>query len=608
MKRILLLSILSIFSMTISAQDFLFTGNGDGSTWHDPNNWNPQQVPGAIFNEVTIPNGMTVINEGTVVFNFGNIVGGGTIINNATFTFSAQGLGSKVLNNISFINNATVHSNVPESGFTSLTGGTTITNAVTGIIEFDGVGITSNTAAEKLINNGGIIRSIHPGSLVLQLVIQNNNGTIDVQNGDLYLATGGNNNTINLLQDGIYNVAQNASLSVGDYTLAGTFNGQIDGVFSLLGNGANIITLNGTLTNELMGNGLTFYFGSLEGGGTLVNNTKFNITNDGGGLGKVIRNINIINNGEFNSVLSNNNTSWGLWDDSQITNTASGTMNIGLGFNGNTGTESIQNNGDIIITNNVILGINLTNNGLFDYGSNELTFTLGGYQIENTIDGTFLGTGQLNLNFSTPFINNGIVTSGPGANKVFIYNGFRQDENARLVIDIDGNTPETEYDVVQADNGGAFDMNGTIQVNLGFAPALDDEFTVLFSVNRTVICGLPATISANYQGMEYTFDVICGGIEVVLKVSDITLGIDDIALKDLSIYPNPSNGHFTIDLKQEYQEVTIQISNMLGQVIATESFAQARTIEQQINAQAGMYFVTIATETGATKTFKVIKN
>jgi len=606
MKRLLLISILSIFCLNISAQNFLFTGNGDGTTWHDPNNWNPQQVPGSVFSEVSIPTGVTVTNEGSIVFNFGNILGGGTIINNASFTFLGQGSASKSLSNISFINNATVLNDVPGIG-TVLINGATITNAPTGTIVFNGVGMTSSASTDRLINNGGTIRSIHPGNLVLEVIVENNNGTIQVENGEFYLANDPFED-FNILQDGTYNVSQNATFLVGNYALQGTFNGHVDGVFALQGAGGNTFTISGTLTNELDGNGLTFYFGGLVGGGTIINNTKFNITNDGGGLGKSINNIDIINNGEFNSVFSNNNTAWGLSNDSQITNTATGTMNIGLGFVGNTGSESVLNNGDIIITNGVVLGINLTNNGLLDYGPNELTFTLGGYQIENTIDGTFLGTGVLNLNFSTPFINNGTVTSGPGANKVFIYNGFRQDADAKLIVDINGNTPETEYDVIQADNGGAFDMNGTIEVNLGFAPALGDEFTVLFSVNRGVICGLPATVSAIFDGVQYNFDVLCGGNSVTLKVRDSELSTSENIVGNLSLYPNPTNGTFNIDLAKEYTDVSVEITNILGQLISSVTYASAKVIEQEINTSEGMYFVKVTTSEGASKTLKLIKN
>jgi hypothetical protein len=591
----------------MSAQEYLFTGAGDGTTWHDPNNWNPQVVPGSIFSTLTIPEGMTVINEDTIIFNFGNIVGGGTLVNNSVFSFSGSTALSRGVSNISIINNASLLNEVPNNP-TGLSGGTTITNNLTGTITFDGLGMFSVSTEDKIINNGGTIKSIHSGNLVLSVLIENNNGTFEIENGELYLATGYDSNLC-VFQDGTYNVAENATFWLGNHTLQGTFHGQVDGAFGLVGNGANILTISDTLTNELAGNGLTFYFGSLQGGGTFINNTKFNITNDGGGLGKMIQNITIINNGEFNSAFSNNNTSWGLWDGSEIYNEATGVMNIGLGFNGNTGEETLYNNGGLVLTtNDVGIGVNFINSGLFEYGPYEFTFAIGSVLVNNTIDGTFLGTGTLGLNIAQALINNGIFTSGAGASKSFIYNGYRQDEDARLVVDINGNTPETEFDVIQADFGGAFDMNGTIEVNLGFAPQIEDEFAILFSVNRAVVCGLPATISANYNGFNYVFDVICEGNSVVLKVSGIILDNQDVISEITSVYPNPSNGNFAIDFGTIHSNVSVQISNLLGQIISTETYVSTNKIENIIAGPMGAYLVKISTSDGISKTYKIIKN
>ncbi|AFL81152.1 hypothetical protein Aeqsu_1669 [Aequorivita sublithincola DSM 14238] len=79
-------------------------------------------------------------------------------------------------------------------------------------------------------------------------------------------------------------------------------------------------------------------------------------------------------------------------------------------------------------------------------------------------------------------------------------------------------------------------------------------------------------------------------------------------LKFATLYPNPSNSNFTIDLGKEYTEVAVQIYNMLGQVISSEKYASAKTIEKKITSVAGMYFVKISTAQGANKTLKVIKN
>jgi len=86
-----------------------------------------------------------------------------------------------------------------------------------------------------------------------------------------------------------------------------------------------------------------------------------------------------------------------------------------------------------------------------------------------------------------------------------------------------------------------------------------------------------------------------------------TLGLDDNNLLVTNLYPNPTNGNFTIDLGKEFTDVSTQITNMLGQVISSSTYASARTIEQEITASAGMYFVNISTSEGAIKTLKIIK-
>lgn len=258
MKQLLFFSILSILCLTISAQErttlsfIVFTGNGDGTTWHDPNNWNPPQVPNNYFN-ATIPTGMTVTNEGTVIFINGTINGGGTLINNSVFSFSGVAALSRGTSNISIINNATLLSEVPNNP-TVISGGTTITNTATGTITFDGLGMNSDSIDDKIINNGGVIRSITSFSLSVLTIIENNNGTISVENGNLDFHTG-LSPSANTLNGGTYNVVAGSKLTLGNFTLGGTFSGQVDGAFGL--QGYNFI-IDGTLINEIGGNGLTF--------------------------------------------------------------------------------------------------------------------------------------------------------------------------------------------------------------------------------------------------------------------------------------------------------------------------------------------------------------
>jgi len=72
-------------------------------------------------------------------------------------------------------------------------------------------------------------------------------------------------------------------------------------------------------------------------------------------------------------------------------------------------------------------------------------------------------------------------------------------------------------------------------------------------------------------------------------------------LTNFDIFPNPSNGKFTIDLQFEVtQTATIQVLNTLGQKM--HQFTDTQSHFQQIidmhEAVAGTYFVVISTKSG----------
>ena len=87
-----------------------------------------------------------------------------------------------------------------------------------------------------------------------------------------------------------------------------------------------------------------------------------------------------------------------------------------------------------------------------------------------------------------------------------------------------------------------------------------------------------------------------------------SLNVDENDFLEVKLYPNPTNGNFTVDFGEAFSNVSIEIVNMLGQIISSETFASARIIEQEINASAGVYFVNVSTSEGASETFKILKN
>ena len=81
--------------------------------------------------------------------------------------------------------------------------------------------------------------------------------------------------------------------------------------------------------------------------------------------------------------------------------------------------------------------------------------------------------------------------------------------------------------------------------------------------------------------------------------NDSVLNVEDRSQLDFALYPNPTNGNFTVDLGKEYSDINIQIYNILGQLISSEKYTSAKTIEQEITGAAGVYFVKVNSSEGA---------
>lgn len=75
-----------------------------------------------------------------------------------------------------------------------------------------------------------------------------------------------------------------------------------------------------------------------------------------------------------------------------------------------------------------------------------------------------------------------------------------------------------------------------------------------------------------------------------------TVGIEKIENNYFSVYPNPSNGNFSVDFSEENNEPkTLVISNIQGQIIYEETFANGKRLLSLSNLLAGNYVLTIKT-------------
>lgn len=65
----------------------------------------------------------------------------------------------------------------------------------------------------------------------------------------------------------------------------------------------------------------------------------------------------------------------------------------------------------------------------------------------------------------------------------------------------------------------------------------------------------------------------------------------------LVAYPNPTTGHFNIDLGASYNQVAVNITDINGRMVYNKVYNQQQLVELDLEGPSGVYFVSITSET-----------
>ncbi|MCF6308776.1 MAG: T9SS type A sorting domain-containing protein [Flavobacteriaceae bacterium] len=94
----------------------------------------------------------------------------------------------------------------------------------------------------------------------------------------------------------------------------------------------------------------------------------------------------------------------------------------------------------------------------------------------------------------------------------------------------------------------------------------------------------------------------------VMKLIDNTLDIIDNELEsNIRIYPNPTNGNFTVSLGQIYQKTETIIMNNLGQIVSNKTVINTGKIDLYIKGASGVYLVKIIIDGNKKLNLRVLK-
>lgn len=87
----------------------------------------------------------------------------------------------------------------------------------------------------------------------------------------------------------------------------------------------------------------------------------------------------------------------------------------------------------------------------------------------------------------------------------------------------------------------------------------------------------------------------------------IIIGVEEKAVGNFALYPNPNNGKFTIALGTQQAQVDVLIMNLAGQTVWLETLKNQSTIDLDLDLPSGVYLVSITTANSNKQVIKLVK-
>jgi len=524
----------------------------------------------------------------TAVFNFsgnniinwinGNLDGGGTLTNLSIMDKKGGALTT--------IKNATTLDNEGEIRFTTgtdvvLSAGSVLNNNASGLIDIktDGAEIRSTGSTPNLFNNSGLIKTSFPDTddqSIIWAQLNELGGTIQVDIGTLSL-----NNANTTLANTVINVASGSKLQwLMPIAITGSLTGINDGLIVW----DDPLIVNSSAAFDFSGSGVVDWkSGNLDGGGVLTN---LNTITKSTGISSSILGATTLNNESVLQLTGASDILIGT--GSTINNNSTGIITFqstGSAI-GTTGTAPNVLNNFGIISRNVPAGfptISATTNnyGVIEAASDSFIFS---GVLNNEISGIIKGTGVIELPSAGNFTNNG--TFGPGASPgtLTLIGDYPSTANSVLEIELNGLIQGVEHDLLAID--GSADLEGDLNVVLGFSPEVDDEFVILTTSNTINSCNLPTTITSSFGGTDYEFNVVCRNNNELVLITTETLGIGsvEVDLSSAKLYPNPTSGLVSFSHKTITK---IEVFDITGKLV---KHSKSYSISIQ-DLQSGIYIV-----------------
>lgn len=217
---------------------------------------------------------------------------------------------------------------------------------------------------------------------------------------------------------------------------------------------------------------------------------------------------------------------------------------------------------------------NLFNNGSFLIGARQIDPVTELY-IKKTVK--LNADASLNLDFGIDGVIEGFESSHILPDQRFIANA---------------NTENWDYGILlhyaRFFNNGLQDQTFQFSTNFG---SLSSNYSIILNSGKLL------TVGTDYYNNPHPLEI------VLQKFNNTLLKTPKYKKETFKVYPNPSNGIFTVESSVFYEKENYQITDITGKIIATGQLNELQTQLDLSSAQSGVYFLKISNSV-----FRLLKN
>ena len=76
-----------------------------------------------------------------------------------------------------------------------------------------------------------------------------------------------------------------------------------------------------------------------------------------------------------------------------------------------------------------------------------------------------------------------------------------------------------------------------------------------------------------------------------IKIIPTTVNLVEVTISNIEIFPNPTNGHISIDLTELKQPIELKITDLNGKVIQSRFYKENQLIDLNFEGAAGTYLL-----------------